>query len=188
MPLPNFYIRMCIDKMSENYQVSIDRVKAVLPTSLITESLKKGIENSDVRISQIIVNKRRQDSEYYMTSVHYLYRFVNGKIEKWDKKDVSEVTFIKGAPHGKVKLSFSNGETWDLDDITYGRAFDFIQDVKPKEINHAGYDNTIRGEFPQLLDPDHAEEVDRLRKWMQDGHISHYEYDDANPVYPKAGK
>lgn len=41
MPLPNFYIRMCIDKMSENYQVSIDRVKAVLPTSLITESLKR---------------------------------------------------------------------------------------------------------------------------------------------------
>ena len=179
---------MCLVQMSENYQVSLDRIKKVLPLSLITDSLKKGIQNEDSRISQIIVNERRHNREYYMTSIDSLYKLENGKIEKWNKSDVSAVNFIKGTPHGQVKLSFSNGQTWDLDNITYGRAFDFIQDVKPKEINHAGYDNTIRGEFPQLLDPDHAQEVDRLRKWMQDGHISHYEYEDANPVYPKAGK
>ena len=65
MPLPNFYIRMCIDKMSENYQVSIDRVKAVLPTSLITESLKKGIEKREKMCYNI---SRGDDSD---TNLYY---------------------------------------------------------------------------------------------------------------------
>ena len=64
MPLPNFYIRMCIDKMSENYQVSIDRVKAVLPTSLITESLKKGIEYLAITTIRDIVGKMDLDETF----------------------------------------------------------------------------------------------------------------------------
>ena len=101
---------------------------------------------------------------------------------------ISNVKFIKGVPNGAFEITFSNGEKWSAKDITQGRVFDFIQELKPQKINLAGYDNTIRGEFPQLLDLDHAEEIDRLRRYMQDGNLSHYEYDDCNPVYPKAGK
>lgn len=109
------------------------------------------------------------------------------KVQKRQKADVREVKFIRGVPNGKLSIIFVNDQ-WKFNHIFRGRVFDFLQDVKPKYINNAGYDYTIRGEFHQLLDPDHAEEIDRLRKYMQDGHISHYEYDDYNPSISKAGK
>ena len=162
--------------MTDNYNVSVQRIKKVVPASLITSEFKQAIERINERMSQVIVNDKHGSKEILMTSIHNFYRYADS------------VEFIKGTPHGKVVINFLDSGCLQLDDIISGRAFDFIQDIKPREINHAGYDNTIRGEFPQLLDPDHAEEIDRLRRWMQDGHISHYEYDDANPVYPKAGK
>lgn len=174
--------------MNDNYTVSIQRVKKVVPDTLITSEFKKALEETNDRVSQVIVNDAHNAKEILMTSIHNFYKYANGEMTFFKKDGVKNVKFIKGAPHGKVTINFHDFSSLSLDDIIYGRAFDFIQDVKPREINHAGYDNTIRGEFPQLLDPDHAEEIDRLRRWMQDGHISHYEYDDANPVYPKAGK
>lgn len=95
---------------------------------------------------------------------------------------------MKGTPHGSFLLSFDDGNIFKPNNIICGRVFDFVQDVQANVINVANYDSTIRGDNPQLLDPDHAQEVDKLRKWMQDGNISHYQYDDANPAYPKAGK
>lgn len=178
---------MCYS-MNDNYKVSIERISEVLPEEYMNDSFKNEILASGARISQVVLNKNNDEAEYYMTSVHDVYSLVNGTLNQYSKKDVKSVEFIKGTPDGKLKVTFNDGTEWKLEDVVYGRAFDFTQDIKPKVINHAGYDNTIRGEFPQLLDPDHAEEIDRLRKWMQDGHISHYEYDDANPVYPKAGK
>ncbi|WP_251573900.1 histidine decarboxylase maturation protein HdcB [Limosilactobacillus agrestimuris] len=174
--------------MSDNYSVSIQRIKKVVPKSLITNDFESALKDTQDRMSQVIVNDNHRTKEILMTSIHNFYRYVDGKMTCFKKDGVKDVKFIKGTPHGKLVIDFYNFSSLQLDDIVNGRAFDFIQDIKPKTINHAGYDNTIRGEFPQLLDPDHAEEIDRLRRWMQDGHISHYEYDDANPVYPKAGK
>ncbi|WP_240411054.1 histidine decarboxylase maturation protein HdcB [Limosilactobacillus vaginalis] len=174
--------------MTDNYNVSVQRIKKVVPASLITSEFEQAIERINERMSQVIVNDKHGSKEILMTSIHNFYRYADGEITPFAKSGVKSVEFIKGTPHGKVVINFLDSGCLQLDDIISGRAFDFIQDIKPREINHAGYDNTIRGEFPQLLDPDHAEEIDRLRRWMQDGHISHYEYDDANPVYPKAGK
>ena len=174
--------------MTDNYNVSVQRIKKVVPASLITSEFKQAIERINERMSQVIVNDKHGSKEILMTSIHNFYRYADGEITPFAKSGVKSVEFIKGTPHGKVVINFLDSGCLQLDDIISGQAFDFIQDIKPREINHAGYDNTIRGEFPQLLDPDHAEEIDRLRRWMQDGHISHYEYDDANPVYPKAGK
>ena len=104
------------------------------------------------------------------------------------KTDVAAVGNVSGCPQGRMRVALANGEAWQLENIVAGRVHDFAQDIRPRAITAAGYDSTVRGEFPQLLDPDHAEEIDALRRWMQDGRLSHYEYDDANPAYPKAGK
>lgn len=106
----------------------------------------------------------------------------------YKKSSVKVSKFMKGTPHGSFLLSFDDGNIFKPNNIICGRVFDFVQDVQANVINVANYDSTIRGDNPQLLDPDHAQEVDKLRKWMQDGNISHYQYDDANPAYPKAGK
>lgn len=174
--------------MTDNYSINMQRINKVIPNTLVTDVFKRTLKKLQDRISQIIVNDGQNGKEILMTSIHNFYRYANGEMTLYKKDSVKKVEFVKGTPHGKVIIKFYDFSDLKLNDIVYGRAFDFIQDIKPKEINHAGYDNTIRGEFPQLLDPDHAEEIDRLRRWMQDGHISHYEYDDANPVYPKAGK
>lgn len=170
--------------MNDNYEVSIDRIKEALPAELITDEFQEAVKQTGERFSQVIVN----EGDYYLTTIHEFFKISGDAVEKFKKDDVKEVKFIKPVPHGEVYITMENGDELHLSDIVAGRAFDFIQDVKPKQITLSGYDNTIRGEFPQLLDPDHAEEIDRLRRWMQDGHISHYQYDDANPVYPKAGK
>lgn len=174
--------------MTDNYSINIQRINKVIPNTLVTDEFKRTLKELQDRISQIIVNDSQNEKEILMTSIHSFYRYANSEMTLYKKDSVKKVEFVKGTPHGKAIIKFYDFSDLKLNDIIYGRAFDFIQDIKPKEINHAGYDNTIRGEFPQLLDPDHAEEIDRLRRWMQDGHISHYEYDDANPVYPKAGK
>lgn len=171
-----------------NYDISLSRIEKIIPENLITNSLKDNIKKYEDKVSQILVNEEHGATSYFISSVHNFAYIIDGQLHKLNKDAVKSVKFIKGAPHGEVIIELADGTTLNPKDITYGRAFDYIQDIKPKVINLAGYDNTIRGEFPQLLDPDHAVENDRLRRWMQDGHISHYEYDDANPSYPKAGK
>lgn len=151
------------------------------------DNLKKKIERLDDKINQYVVNE--EDSKIiYAIGKSKLYRINENEIDIRKRDLISNAKFIKGVPNGAFEITFLNGEKWSAKDITQGRVFDFIQELKPQKINLAGYDNTIRGEFPQLLDLDHAEEIDRLRRYMQDGNLSHYEYDDCNPVYPKAGK
>lgn len=151
------------------------------------DNLKKKIERLDDKISQYVVNEENLKT-IYAIGKSKLYRINENEIDIRKRDLISNAKFIKGVPNGAFEITFSNGEKWSAKDITQGRVFDFVQELKPQEINLAGYDNTIRGEFPQLLDLDHAEEIDRLRRYMQDGNLSHYEYDDCNPVYPKAGK
>lgn len=147
------------------------------------------IQKIDEKISQIVINECGDETAVIVSTRLNLYYFLtDGCVQEKNKDEVLEAKFVKGMPHGSAKILFSDGKYWNLNDIIAGRVFDFVQDVKPKRITSAGYDNTIRGESPQLLDPDHADEIDRLRKWMQEGHMSHYEYDDANPGYSKAGK
>lgn len=151
------------------------------------DNLKKKIERLDDKINQYVVNE--EDSKIiYAIGKSKLYRINENEIDIRKRDLISNAKFIKGVPNGAFEITFLNGEKWSAKDITQGRVFDFIQELKPQKINLAGYDNTIRGESPQLLDLDHAEEIDRLRRYMQDGNLSHYEYDDCNPVYPKAGK
>ncbi|WP_283600786.1 histidine decarboxylase maturation protein HdcB [Ligilactobacillus aviarius] len=151
------------------------------------DNLKKKIKRLDDKISQYVVNEENLKT-IYAIGKSKLYRINENEIDIRKRDLISNAKFIKGVPNGAFEITFSNGEKWSAKDITQGRVFDFVQELKPQEINLAGYDNTIRGEFPQLLDLDHAEEIDRLRRYMQDGNLSHYEYDDCNPVYPKAGK
>ena len=151
------------------------------------DNLKKKIKRLDDKISQYVVNEENLKT-IYAIGKSKLYRINEIEIDIRKRDLISNAKFIKGVPNGAFEITFSNGEKWSAKDITQGRVFDFVQELKPQEINLAGYDNTIRGEFPQLLDLDHAEEIDRLRRYMQDGNLSHYEYDDCNPVYPKAGK
>ncbi|MCI1554457.1 MAG: histidine decarboxylase maturation protein HdcB [Levilactobacillus sp.] len=143
------------------------------------------------RIVEAIVDDSQDTIQLIFTTRHKIY-FVdlngdNSDVKTVGKDEVIDAEFLRGAPEGKCIIK-SASENWTFDHIVGGRVFDFIQDIKPKEINHAGYDNTVRGEFHQLLDPDHAEEIDKLRKYMQEGNISHYEYDDINPAISKAGK
>lgn len=151
------------------------------------DNLKVKIEQLDDKISQYVVNEEKSKSVYAIGK-NKLYLISENDLDVRQRNSISSVKFKKGVPNGAFEIIFSNGEKWAPKNIIQGRVFDFIQELKPQKINLAGYDNTIRGEFPQLLDLDHAEEIDRLRKYMQDGNISHYEYDDCNPVYPKAGK
>lgn len=152
------------------------------------ELFRPYISKLDEKLSQIVINEENNSLTMYITSIHKVYKIHSDIVTSVTKDSVESAYASKGVPNGKLKISFMSGDEWELNNIIFGRAYDFVQDVKPKDINMASYDNTIRGQFPQLLDPDHAEEIDRLRRWMQDGHISHYEFDDANPVYPKAGK
>lgn len=174
--------------MNDNYEISLGRIKDAISSEFITTDLKNTVESLNQRVSQIVVNDNKGNLEYFLTSLHDFFSIIDDKVTKYVKEDVDSVAFIKAVPHGEVIIKMKDGQEIHPSNLVSGRGFDFIQDIKPKIITMAGYDNTIRGEFPQLLDPDHAEEVDKLRRWMQDGHISHYEYDDANPVYPKAGK
>lgn len=151
------------------------------------DNLKKKIERLDDKISQYVVNEENSKT-IYAIGKSKLYRINENEIDTRKRDLISNAKFIRGIPNGAFEIAFSIGEKWSAKNITQGRVFDFIQELKPQKINLAGYDNTIRGEFPQLLDLDHAEEIDRLRRYMQDGNLSHYEYDDCNPVYPKAGK
>lgn len=146
------------------------------------------ISKLDEKLSQIVINKEENCLAMYVTSIHKVYKVRLDVVTSVTKESIQAASASKGTPNGKLKISFNSDDEWLLDDVVFGRAYDFVQDIKPKNINSANYDNTIRGQFPQLLDPDHAEEIDRLRRWMQDGHISHYQFDDANPAYPKAGK
>lgn len=151
------------------------------------DNLKEKIEQLDDKINQYVVNEENSKT-IYAIGKSKLYRINENEFVVRKRNLISSAKFIKGTPNGAFEVVFSNGEEWSLKNITQGRVFDFVQELKPQKINLAGYDNTIRGEFPQLLDLDHAEEIDRLRRYMQDGNLSHYEYDDYNPVYPKAGK
>ena len=163
-------------------------IQSAIPDSSMPEFVKTFINDIPDKISQVILNRGSSGSEVYITSMKNIYLLTFQGVSAMQKSSVKSAHFVKGTPHGAINVSFKDGSEWNVKDIVAGRAFDFVQDTKPRDINVAGYDHTIRGEFPQLLDPDHAEEVDKLRKWMQDGHISHYQYDDANPVLPKAGK
>lgn len=149
------------------------------------DAIKQKLAQLADKINQVLVE---DENTIFAIGREKVYRINENQVDEEDKYDIKDAQFIKGTPHGAFKIVFSDNTKWTSDDIVDGRVFDFIQELKPVQINLAGYDNTIRGEFPQLLDLDHAEEIDRLRRYMQDGNISHYEYDDCNPVYPKAGK
>ncbi|WP_172187944.1 histidine decarboxylase maturation protein HdcB [Lentilactobacillus kribbianus] len=170
--------------VNNNLQV----IESVIPSDKIPEFVSEYIDDINDKLSQVVLDNNGTSIDIYLTSVKRVYKMNKNELLTVEKSDVTSAKFITGAPCGEFMIALRDGIVWHPENIIFGRVFDFVQDTKPREINIAGYDNTIRHEFPQLLDPDHAEEVDRLRKWMQEGHISHYEYDDANPVYPKAGK
>ena len=110
------------------------------------------------------------------------------KAEQWLKASILTTEFLKPAPNGKAIILLQNDVTLTINEIKEGRIADFLQAIFHKEINSANYDNTIRGQNPRLLDLSHAEQIDKLRRYMQEGKISQYEFDDYNPAYPKAGK
>lgn len=174
--------------MEEVSKINSLRFVQRVPNEHYQELFRSYISKLDEKLSQIVINEENNSLTMYVTSIHKVYKIHSDVVTSITKDLVESACASKGAPNGKLKIDFISGDKWELNNIIFGRAYDFVQDVKPKDINMANYDNTIRGQFPQLLDPDHAEEIDRLRRWMQDGHISHYEFDDANPVYPKAGK
>ena len=174
--------------MEQVSEINNMRFEQRVPNKEYQELFGACIPKLDEKMSQVVINKENDELTMYITSIHKVYKIHSNKISEASKYSVQYASASKGVPNGKLKIGFKSGEEWVLDDVIFGRTYDFVQDVKPKVITLANYDNTIRGDFPQLLDPDHAEEVDRLRRWMQDGHISHYEFDDANPCYPKAGK
>ncbi|WP_297632954.1 histidine decarboxylase maturation protein HdcB [uncultured Clostridium sp.] len=174
--------------MEEVSKINSQRFVQRVPDESYQKLFESQISNLDEKLSQIVINEENNSLTMYITSIHKVYKIHSNVVTSITKDSVESACASKGVPNGKLKISFVSGDEWNLNNIIFGRAYDFVQDVKPKDINMANYDNTIRGQFPQLLDPDHAEEIDRLRKWMQDGHISHYEFDDANPAYPKAGK
>ncbi|WP_290033390.1 histidine decarboxylase maturation protein HdcB [Ligilactobacillus cholophilus] len=140
------------------------------------------------KINQVIVDVENNKQILCAIGRNKIYLIKANILQNKKREHIVDVDFISGVPNGKLKIKFDNGEIWNFTNIIKGRVFDFKQELMPGKINEAGYDNTIRGEFPQLLDLDHAEEIDKLRRYMQSGFISHYEYDDCNPVYPKAGK
>lgn len=174
--------------MEEVSKININRFEKRVPNKQYQELFGAYIPKLDEKISQIVIDNENGNLVMYITSIHKIYKIHSDEISEVSKDSVQDASASKGVPNGKLRIGFKSGEEWILDDVVFGRTYDFVQEIKPKVINLASYDNTIRGQFPQLLDPDHAEEVDRLRRWMQDGHISHYEFDDANPCYPKAGK
>lgn len=174
--------------MEEVSMINNIRFKKCVPNKLYQRLFGVHISKLDEKLSQIVINKESNSLDMYVTSIHKVYKIHSDVISEVTKESVEYACALKGTPNGKLKIGFKSGDEWILDNIIFGRAYDFAQEIKPRKINSANYDNTIRGQFPQLLDPDHAEEVDRLRRWMQDGHISHYQFDDANPTYPKAGK
>lgn len=174
--------------MKEVAKINNIRFEERIPNKLYKKLFGVHISKLDEKLSQIVINEESNSLAMYVTSIHKVYKIHFDKVSSVTKESVEYAVASKGTPNGKLKIGFKLGDEWVLDNIVWGRAYDFAQDIKPKNINSANYDNTIRGQFPQLLDPDHAEEIDRLRRWMQDGHISHYQFDDANPVYPKAGK
>lgn len=153
----------------------------------IVSDYRSGLNEISAKGSQVVIQK---DGTVYLTTRDAIFEIKphDANVKKYLKDHVMNTEFMSGTPDGHVLIEFSDGSKLDVKDIMYGRCFDFIQDIKPRQINTAAYDTTIRGQNPQLLDPDHAEEIDRLRRWMQDGHISQYEFDDLNPAYPKAGK
>lgn len=161
----------------------------------INDEVGEILSDVDERIVEAIIDFDESKDQYQLafTTRHkvYLVNFDSdskkNKLESIDKDGIVEAQFIQGLPVGRCTIQFAS-KGFSFTNIISGRVFDFIQDIKPKEINHANYDNTVRGEFHQLLDPDHAEEIDKLRKYMQEGNISHYEYDDINPAISKAGK
>ena len=146
------------------------------------------IKSIDDKFNQKIIDLEDNEKIAYLIGREKVYKITNSNVINQLRKDVVNAKYIKGIPNGKLSICFVNGIKWNINNVVEGRVFDFVQELHPREINEAGYDNTIRGEFPQLLDPDHAIEIDKLRKYMQAGNISHYEFDDYNPVYPKAGK
>lgn len=175
---------------NENAAVSLQRIEKIVgeQADLLTPEFLEFVKTSDQRFSQLLVDQEGDEPTYFLTTVHSFFTVSGTEVNEYPKSEVEKVTVAKPTPNGELTITLKDQTTISAAKIVCGRVYDFAQEIKPKVITLAGYDNTIRGEFPQLLDPDHAEEVDRLRRWMQDGHISHYEYDDANPVYPKAGK
>lgn len=174
--------------MEEVLKINSVRFAERVQDKAYQDLFRANIAKLDEKLSQIVINKEENCLAMYVTSIHKVYRIRLDVVTSVTKESIKTAIASKGTPNGKLKITFNSGDEWNLEDVIFGRAFDFVQDIKPKNINSANYDNTIRGQFPQLLDPDHAEEIDRLRRWMQDGHISHYQFDDANPAYPKAGK
>lgn len=176
-----------------NVQI-IDNLLENLINEDVLSVIKKSVLAINDKIVESLIGKGKKNYFLLISTRNSIFLLFFNQFEKdsltvqqRQKADVREVKFLRGAPNGKFSIIFANDQ-WKFNHIFRGRVFDFLQDVKPRDINNAGYDYTIRGEFHQLLDPDHAEEIDRLRKYMQDGHISHYEYDDYNPSISKAGK
>ena len=152
--------------------------------NLLPEDIVSKLEQIKEKFIQVLVNKDDKLTVLLITPKSFY--IISDDVILLEKSDVS-LKPVQGTPNGKVIISY-NGQLKEFNNIFYGRVYDFCQELKPKSINLASYDFTIRGEFPRLIDPDHAIENDRLRRYMQEGNISHYQFDDANPSYPKAGK
>lgn len=129
-----------------------------------------------------------KNGDSFIATPHFFISIINQKINCYSKNKIKDYQFIKGVPNGKAIIILNNEKRIIIDDIIKGRVFDFLQYIHSKNFNKTSYDNTIRGQFPILLDIDHADVIDKLRNAMLNGIISSYEFDDFNPSYPKAGK
>lgn len=175
------------------YMKSIIQLIYSLDSSIDINSYRVALEAISEKCAVALIAREplfSSDPVLYLADKHYFYRLLSHAthVEKWKRNEISSTHFFKGAPHGHIFITLKNHSVIDIDNIVAGRAFDFIQYIYPQKINNASYDFTARHENPYLLDVDHAQEIDRLRSWMQKGHISSYQYDDMNPAYPKAGK
>ncbi len=81
--------------MTDNYNVSVQRIEKVVPASLITSEFKQTIEKTNDRMSQVIVNDNHGSKEILMTSIHNFYRYVNGKITSFKKDKLRVWNLLK---------------------------------------------------------------------------------------------
>ena len=149
----------------------------------LINDLKKSIT-----INQMLLDKENNILTAFISSKHFIYKINVQKSEKVSCKQICNVKFIHGTPHGSFNIIFKNDSLWQANNIIKGRVFDFLQSIYPIKINLANYNNINRGEASQLLTPEHAIEIDKLRFYFQKGKISKYEFDDFNPSYSKSGK
>lgn len=122
----------------DNYEVSIGRIAKVVPKAMIIKRLKRVLCDADIRISQTIVNFQTKKFGYYFTSVDSFYIFNNGVLQTIPKSHVVTARVVKPSPHGEIIIDLNNDSKIQINNIVYGRTFDYVQDIKPRALTKAG--------------------------------------------------